>query len=72
MKKLQAVQDEDPYSGGENSPGTRTPLITISDTELDDHHPGPVIATSGVPIPPSGAAEGPRSGVGSDDPPRSL
>lgn len=72
MKKLQAVQDEDPYSGGENTPGTRTPLITVSDTELDDSHPGPVIATSGVPIPPSGAAEGPKSGVGSDDPPRSL
>ncbi|EPS44832.1 hypothetical protein H072_1159 [Dactylellina haptotyla CBS 200.50] len=70
MKKLQAVHDDDPYSG-ENTPGTRTPLIMVSDMELEDH-PGPVIGTSGVPIPPSGAAEGPNSGVGSDFPPRSL
>ncbi|KAF3920834.1 hypothetical protein ABW21_db0200570 [Orbilia brochopaga] len=69
MKKLQAVQDDEPYSG-ENTPGTRTPLITVSDMELDTSNP--VIGTSGVPIPPTGAVDGRRNGIGSDAAPRSL
>lgn len=69
MKRLQAVQDDEP-SSGENSPGATTPIITVSDDELDSSNP--VIATSGVPIPPHSAAEGPKTGVGSDEIPKSL
>ncbi|KAF3940381.1 hypothetical protein ABW19_dt0202832 [Dactylella cylindrospora] len=69
LKRLQAVHDDEPLSG-ESSPRSATPAIFVSDGELDSSQP--VIATSGVPIPPSGAVEGPKSGVGSDELPRSL
>ncbi|KAK6526407.1 hypothetical protein TWF694_005002 [Orbilia ellipsospora] len=49
LKKLQAVHDEDPYSG-ENTPGTRTPYITVSDTELENAPVTPANGTTGGPM----------------------